>query len=376
MIPEWKNIGGDVVNLTELAGRAVEANIALADRTLRVLPGTYPLRRLIASLRLFQAVEGYKDAAAIAAAMDVGLLDALAEGPASLEDLARRIDAPECNTRVLLDSLAFLGLVNERAGTFAASPLARSLGSGDEWHFLRAHLDVMRGSWAAWGELGDAVRSGEGHPELRVYNEENPLTPHYVRWSTGTLLAPSRELVKRLDVSGVRRMIAGTVGVTFAKAVLEVNPDVEVTISCLPQLIAELPAALEHWGVPEPAEVIENSGDADEDSWGAQEHYDLVFLARKFAYCGPEHAVSYLSKAAEVIPADGMLVVWEPVRENWSVMPGQPERMALTDMMMGEGRPLYRKGEIAEHMREAGFDVQCHDVANGMSTFFVGRHRR
>lgn len=367
---------GDRVNLTELAGRAVDANLMLADRTLRLLPGNNPVRKLLSYLRLIQAVEGFKDAAAIGAAIDVGLLDALADGPKTLAELSEAIGVPECNTTVLLDSLSFLGLTTRRGDVYLAEPLARRIATGGDWNVMRAHLDVMRGSWAAWGELGDAARSGEGHPDLRVYNEANPLTATYVRWSTAVLHGPSRELMRKLDLSGVQRMIAGTVGVSFAKAALEVNPDIEITISCLPQLIAELPAALDHWEVPAPSEVIENSGDADEDSWGAHETYDLVFLARKFAYCGPQHAVAYLTKAKEVIPPDGMLVVWEPVRENWSVMPGQPERLALTDMMMGEGRPLYRKGEIAGYIREAGFEVECHDVANGMSTFFVGRHPR
>lgn len=364
------------MNLMELAGRAVEANVTLADRALRVLPERNPLRRLVGSLRFMQAIEGFKDAAAIGAAMELGLLDALADGPKGLTEVAKAIDAPECNAQVLLDSLRSLGLVRTDGGAFALDGLGHQLTSGEDWNVLRSHAEVMQGSWASWGELAQATRSGEGHPLLRVYNESNPLTGAYVRWSTALLRGPSEELVGRLDLSDVRRMIAGTVGVSFAKAVLEAKPDVELTVSCLPQLIAELPAALEHWGVPEPAEVIENSGDADEDRWGAHETYDLVFLARKFAYCGPEHAVSYLCKAAEVIPSHGMLVVWEPLRENWSVMPGQPERLALTDMMMGEGRPLYRRAEIADHVRAAGFEVECHDVANGLSTFFVGRHPR
>lgn len=364
------------MNLTELAGRAVDTNIMLMDRTLRVLPGAAPLRRLLSQIRLVQAVEGFKDAAAIGAAIELGLLDALAEEPRTVEELSEAIGAPECNTAVLLDSLSFLGLISERGDRYRAEPIARALATGGDWNVMRAHLDVMRGSWSAWGELAEAVRSGDGHPAMRVYNEDNPLTATYVRWSTAVLHRPSMELVAELDLGNVRRMIAGTVGVSFAKAALEVNPDIELTISCLPQLIAELPGALEHWEVPEPSEVINNSGDAQEDSWGRHETYDLVFLARKFAYCGPEHAVAYLTKAKEVIPTGGMLVVWEPVRENWSVMPGQPERLALTDMMMGQGRPLYRKGEIADHIREAGFDVECHDVANGMSTFFVARHPR
>lgn len=361
------------MNLTALAGRAVDVNLMLAGRTLRLLPGNNPVRRMLSQLRLLQALEGFKDSAAIAASIDTGLLDALADGPRTLGELAEETGVPEQNTLVLLDALTFLGLVARRGDTFNAEPLAQSLATGDDWNVLRAHLEVMRGSWAAWGELGEAARSGEGHPDLRVYNEANPLTGAYVRWSTAVLRGPSRELMRKLDLSDVQRMIAGTIGVTFAKAALEVNPDIDITISCLPQLIAELPAALAHWKVPAPSEVIENTGDATEDSWGAHETYDLVFLARKFAYCGPQHAVDYLAKARDVIPPEGMLVVWEPVRENWSLMPGQPERFALTDMLMGEGRPLYRKGEIADYVRESGFDVETHDVSNGMSTFFVGR---
>ncbi|MCZ7629867.1 MAG: hypothetical protein M5U19_12810 [Microthrixaceae bacterium] len=215
---------GDRVNLTALAGRAVDVNLMLAGRTLRLLPGNNPVRRMLSQLRLLQALEGFKDSAAIAASIDTGLLDALADGPRTLGELAEETGVPEQNTLVLLDALTFLGLVARRGDTFNAEPLAQSLATGDDWNVLRAHLEVMRGSWAAWGELGEAARSGEGHPDLRVYNEANPLTGAYVRWSTAVLRGPSRELMRKLDLSDVQRMIAGTIGVTFAKAALEVNP--------------------------------------------------------------------------------------------------------------------------------------------------------
>ena len=248
-------------------------------------------------------------------------------------------------------------------------------GAGDDGHPDRAHLDVMLGSWKAWGELPGAGRSGEGHPALRVYNEDNPLTAQYVRWSTAARVVPAQDFMTQMAVGGERRLIAGTVGGDLVNAVREAKPDAEVTSACLPQLIEQLPTALEHWQGPEPSEVIANSGDAEGDQWGKHEAYDLVLLARKVADCGPDHAVSYLRKAKRVIPEDGLLVVWEPLRENWAMIPGQPERLALTDMMMGEGHPLYRKSEIADHMRDAGFTVDVHDVMNGLSTFFVGSPR-
>ncbi len=37
----------------------------------------------------------------------------------------------------------------------------------------------------------------------------------------------------------------------------------------------------------------------NEDSWGKHEKFDLVFLARKFAFCGPQHGIDYLAIVEE-----------------------------------------------------------------------------
>lgn len=355
----------------DVARRLIEMRVQVEDRLVGILPRTHWLRKLSGKMRFVSAVDGFKDSMAIGAALEMGLFRALRDGPMSVADAAKVIGAPEPNTEVLLRTLAALGLVRRADDLWRAEAIAERLGADDVWDPYRAHVDILLGSWNAWRELPVALRSGEGHPAIRVYNEANPLTAAYVRWSCATLEEPARQLVARLDLDGVERMIAGTVGVTFVKAVQEARPGVEVTISCLPHLIRELPAALEHFGVPEPAETIVNTGDADTDTWGSEEKFDLVFLARKFAYCGPEHAVAYLRKTAEVLSEQGMLVVWEPVEENWTAMPPMPERIALTDTMMGEGRPLYRKSEITAFLREAGYSVAVHDVTAGASTFFV-----
>lgn len=359
------------MNITQTAGRLADLQRRVTARLLDVLPHTF-VQQTYNRLRFTQALEGYKDAMAIGAAQELGIFTLLASGGRTAAQIAEGIGAPEHNTDVLLRSLESIGLLRRSGKKYENTYIAAQLDEPDAWNSWRAQVDIMLGSWNAWRELAEAVRAGDGHEEIRVYNEDNPLTGEYARMSISMLSRPSKELVRRLDLAPVRRMIAGTVGTSFVRAVLDEKPDVEVTISCLPQLIRVLPEALERYGLPRPENVIENSGDAEADSWGESEEFDLVFLARKFAYCGLDHAEAYLTKTREVISEDGMLVVWEPLRENYSIIPGMVERIALTDMMMGEGHPLYDKGTIQHHMRRAGFEVDVHDVSDGLFTFFVG----
>jgi len=358
-----------------LRSRLASASLHLFEAAGEVIPLPKRTRAQQEALRFARALQGYQLSMAIGAAAEMDLFRHLAE-PRTLAEIAAYGRMPAASAQVLLDALVAAGLaVQDGAGAFSISSTGRRHFLRDAWTFGRAATDLMLGSWNHWRDLAPALRSGQGHPELKVYNPENPLMGEYVRLTTAMLAAPARELISRLDLSEAKRMICGTVGISFAAAVLKAHPEIGLTVSCLPRLIKELPAALRHFELPDPAEVIENSGEAEEDRWGSSESYDLVFLARKFAFCGPEHGVSYLRKARRVVPPGGYVVLWEPFADNFEVVPWMGAQIALVDAMLGEPHPLYRKEDVAGFAREAGYpDVQIQDVAGGGVTFVVARN--
>jgi hypothetical protein len=277
--------------------------------------------------------------------------------------------------RVLLDALEASGLCSQRDDQqYELTAVARGQFLGDRWKAGQGMVEFMLGSWGQWRELAKALRNGEGHSDLRVYNPQNPLMPEYVRLLNARLAGPARELVQKLDLSNMNRIICGTVGVSTAAAVLQKRPGAELVVSCLPLLIRQLPSAIEEYDLAPPVEIIENTGDAEQDSWGSNESYDLVFLARKFAYCGPEHGIDYLRKALAVLPPGGYLVLWEPFADNYDIAPWMGASVALVDAMLGQPQPLYLRDEVAEFTRQAGYDsVEIHDVAGGATSFIVAR---
>jgi hypothetical protein len=353
--------------------RLASLSLHLFDAVGEFVPLPRSLLERQQALLFARAAQGYQLSAAIGAASELGLYRFLAK-PRELDEIAQHGKLTAEAAQVLLDALEAAGLCSRRGTRFELTQIARQLFLPERWTAGQGMVDFMLGSWSQWRELAQALRGGEGHPELRVYNPQNPLMPEYVRLITSRLAGPARELVSRLDLSGVNRVICGTVGVSVAAAVLRARPEAELVVSCLPLLIRQLPSALQEYGVKSPAEIIENSGEAEEDSWGSNEAYDLVFLARKFAYCGEEHGIDYLRKSMRVLPPGGYLILWEPCSDNYDVAPWMRASVALVDAMLGEPRPLYSKRQLAGFAERAGYDpVEIHDVAGGGTSFIVAR---
>ncbi|MCP4038174.1 MAG: hypothetical protein GY733_14635, partial [bacterium] len=267
-----------------------------------------------------RAAQGYQLSAAVGAALELGLYAFLA-APRKLGEVAEHTQMTPEAAEVLLGALEASGLCSRTEDHFELTRIARQQFLREHWTAGKGMVEFMLGSWGQWRELAKTLRGDEGHPDLRVYNPQNPLMAEYVRLLNARLAGPARSLVAELDLSDVRRVICGTVGVSVAAAVLRKQPKAELVVSCLPLLIQQLPAALKEYDVGPPSEIIENSGDAQEDSWGSNESYDLVFLARKFAYCGVEHGIDYLRKSMRVLPPGGQLILWEPFADNYDVAP-------------------------------------------------------
>lgn len=108
-------------------------------------------------------LEGWT-AQAITAAVQLGIADALADGPLPLEDLASRVEADADALRRLIRALMGRGIFQQRKdGRYELNALADTL--RPDARFSAAGPARMFGSQEhreIWSHLADAIRSGEG----------------------------------------------------------------------------------------------------------------------------------------------------------------------------------------------------------------------
>jgi hypothetical protein len=111
---------------------------------------------------LMWLVVAHRAAAAVSAAVQVGLLDLLAEGPRSSADVAAHAGTDADATHRLLRALATIDILEEVDGAFAVTEFGRPLVSDSPASLApQAKLNADAAVWAAWGNLAHSVRTGE-----------------------------------------------------------------------------------------------------------------------------------------------------------------------------------------------------------------------
>lgn len=96
----------------------------------------------------------------VAVAQRLGLFTRLARGPADAEQLAHELDLQPTGTRLLCQTLVGLGLLSERAGTFALSRRSRRWLDPASERYIGTWLEHSATYWEWYGDLERVVRHG------------------------------------------------------------------------------------------------------------------------------------------------------------------------------------------------------------------------
>ena len=115
------------------------------------------------SADLLRLIEGFRVTQTIYAAVELGIPDFLADGERSSDELAEASGADASATYRLLRALASLGVLHEADGQrFSLTPLGEPL-RGDVPGSVRGWVRLVGSEhlWRSWGNLTNAVRSGE-----------------------------------------------------------------------------------------------------------------------------------------------------------------------------------------------------------------------
>ncbi len=244
-----------------------------------VLPDNLAERAVLATgmvpTQLVTTFWGMGTARAAIAACRLGIFEALAEGPATAADLARRLELHEEGARTLLSALNGFGYLKHRKGLYSNSKSTRKWLLRDSRRSVRDLLEFYGDLWDRLEGLEGLVRTGE-IPRLHDTDADPQFWRRYMRalGSPAKLLA--KEVVRKvkLDRPPKRLLDVGGGHGMFSVAFCRRYPGLEAEVLDLP------PACV--WGREMVQEegasdlVSHREGDFRDGNWGSG--YDLVFL--------------------------------------------------------------------------------------------------
>ena len=286
-------------------------------------------------LQMRNLLMGFVVSRALQVAAELGLADALANGPRDRDALAREVGAHADTMDRLMRTLASFGVFDRLPdGRFANTPHSEFLRS-DTPGSMRA-LACMYGApplWQAWIGLEHSVRSGEpafAHIHGSPVFEYLAAHPDSARRFDEGMVAASRLMNAAIveayhwNQFGTLVDIAGGVGSTLA-AILGANPGIEGVLFDMPHVIERGQDYLAQQGVAARCRTEAGSFFDAIPSGG-----DAYFLKHIIHDWGDEDCVRILRKCKAAMPDHAKLLVCEKV-----MPPGNdPSVTKIMDMVM------------------------------------------
>ena len=321
-------------------------------------PLTRPFARRSAN-RLFDICAGFVYSQVLYASVRCGLFDALAEGPLAITDLARAIELPPEATRRLVDAATALGLTARRSGDRVGLGQlgAAMLGNPGIARMVEHHAMLYRDLADPLPLLRGEVKDTELSRYWAYARSSEPSALHERQVAAySDLMAASQNMIAQevLSAYSIRRhrglLDAGGGQGAFISAAAEHAPDMRLMLFDLPPVAERARRYLAGRGLGDRVEVVGGNLFSDSIPTGC----DLISLIRIVHDHDDEEALAILRAVHRALPADGTLLVAEPMARTRGSEAMGDAYFGFYLMAMGSGRPRSAQ-ELSSLLEAAGF---------------------
>ncbi|RMH35346.1 MAG: hypothetical protein D6690_09065 [Nitrospirae bacterium] len=321
--------------------------------------------------RILQIASGFMAAKHLFAANEIGLFDALAQGPATLAELGSRLRLPLKTLRIIADALVSLGLITKTDTIYRHSAVSEAFLSGHGSQDLRPFLTFWnRLSYPNWLRFEEAVR-GRSSPQAQTTwtPQEMELFSKGVEAVTA---GTAEALARTFDFSSFTRLldIGGGTG-SFLIPILGHYPHLRATLFELPTVISIAEARLHPLPVSEHITCI--AGDFLVDS--LPEGHDIVLIANVLHLLSPEHCLRLLEQTRHSVAVGAHVLLVDFWTDSTHTQPTFAALMAGEFFLVtGEG-DVYSVAEATDWLIRTGWDLVGHQALTGPASLIVAKAR-
>ncbi|WP_112320904.1 class I SAM-dependent methyltransferase [Oceanibium sediminis] len=261
---------------------------------------------------------GFMGSKALFAALEFGIFDKLADAPRTAEEIGQACGLHPERARTLLTALAGLELLSVTNQHFENAPAVSAfLVKGEKYDFSDyLRLQVGRQMYPLMSQLEPALKDELPEGATKSYAEwfaDPEQARLYSDSQHAGSLGPAAALARRLDFSGVRRMLdvgggTGAFSITFCNAV----PDLQSTIIEFPNVVARGREKVAEAGLSDRIHYL--AADATGLDW--PEGQDAVLMSYLLSGVPAEAHADLFATAFRVLRPGGRLLIHDFIVEG------------------------------------------------------------
>lgn len=281
---------------------------------------------------IMRLASGFMAAKHLFAASELGLFEALADSPTTIDGLAARTGLARRAARISADAMVALGLLEREGDTYRNSQTAAAFLAGHGPADLRPFLRFWdKISYPSWCELSRALARG---PSKEIFELDDELQEVASAGIEAILAGPAAALPKTFDFSRHRRLldIGGGTG-SWSIAVAQTSPQLEATVFELPAVADVARKRIAAAGLASRINVV--VGDAMTEALPSG--YDVLLLANLIHYWSPGENRALLQRVRSAAETGARLLLADFWTDPMHINPVHAALMA---------------GEFAVHLRE------------------------
>ncbi len=309
----------------------------------------------------------FREARALFAGVELGVLDALARAPRPCQELAAELGLDARGLAVLLDALVAMDVLEDGDAGYALAEELRPALASDQPGYVGNLLLHDLWHWSTWARLDRAVREGasqiahSGDPHLSDPEVLRRFLPNYVAamgQSGADAFAPVAARILRHGPKSVVDLGAGSGG--LADALLARSDSVAVSL-----VDHAFALDLVRKRLGDSPRVSLFARDFEKDALPGM--FDAVVLSRVLMGYGPARARAAVEKAARAVAPGGRLYVHDFARDS------RVGALLGLDMLLNTGGEAHPAAALETWIADAGLELESSERLLPYTRLWVGR---
>jgi hypothetical protein len=321
--------------------------------------------------RLQRLVHSYRDAAALMAAVELGLFTQVARGADTDAAVARALDLTETNAERLVTACVALGLLVRDDGRLRNAPdVARFLVEGEPT-YAGPWMLFSKPDWNEWGRLSTHLRRRDTvvlGKYARGFTVEQARTYHEATYSIG--MGAARRFVRQVDLARRRQILdLGGGSGCYCIVAAQQHPELRAIVLDLPPVVEVTREFIASHGLTD--RVTAQAGDFTRDPLPAGA--DVVIMASNLPQYSREIIQTVVSRAfAALVPGGEMHLIGQML-DGTRTGPRDPALWGLAEALWGSTGLAHSVDECHGYFERARFrDVAAHEFVPGVLTRVTG----